>query len=135
MVTGCGSVGQTSALRSARRRPRSLNVLGWPVIGSDTVVPVRKPDSPASPPKRGEICRKLTPDSNEWQPLQVLSANLCRASLLVMPGENHGVDRSLNTAPARKCSPSNVSGTSCVSVRIDASLALTYAASLSVKLN
>ena len=68
---------------------------------------------------------------DEWQPLQVFSANLWRASGLVIPGAHQEL-RSLKTAPARKAghAPSwKVSGTSCRSIRMASSLALTKLAS------
>jgi hypothetical protein len=76
VVTAAAGSPHTIACRSALRRPRSLKVRGWPVSGSFTVTPVRKSDSDASEPgKRGPTCRKdVRVSSNEWHPLQVLSA-------------------------------------------------------------
>src|SRR4029077_1156616 len=60
---------QTSDVRSVRRRPRSFSVRGWPVIGSNAVVPVMNGDSDASPPGlRGKIIRKKVWVSGPWQP-------------------------------------------------------------------
>ena len=127
--SGSGSPGQANCRMSRLRRRRSFSTRG-PVIGSNVVVPVRNGDSRAScPGTRGNTIRKgVLVSCDEWQPLQVLSANLCRASGLVIPGANHEL-RSLNTAPVRNgrgMPPSRmVSGMSCRSSRMLSSLALT----------
>src|SRR5262249_2792428 len=86
-----GVLGQTMPIRSACRRDRSWKVRSTPLMGSRRVVPVNDGGGADSPPeKRTPMCAPAVPVSlAEWQPLQVCSANWCRASLLLMPAANH----------------------------------------------
>jgi hypothetical protein len=70
-----GARGQTIALRSALRRPRSPKLRGRPVAGSSIAVPVSQAERFASvPAARGVMCVKPVPVSEvAWQPLQVLT--------------------------------------------------------------
>jgi hypothetical protein len=100
---------QTRPVKSAFLRARSFNVRVWPENGSNTEVPVRNGARNASDPtpNRGEICKKMKfPVSGPWQPLQVLSESLWRASLLKMPGADQKI-WSLKTDPAANGNPWN----------------------------
>ena len=90
------------------------------------VIPVRNPERMLGLP----VCRLLTwrktvPVSAWWQPLQVLSAIRCRASLLPIPGAFQGAK--VGAAPANMSA-----GTEKVPARIAASLSLISEASSEV---